>query len=504
MTHPVERGTSRGTSGGVHAGPARPGHAPHGPADGSLVAREESVSGMNNRFGAGAVMPAIIVIAVFGSSLLSTTVASPAPLGPDTVRVTSSMGQARAAHTATALIDGNVLIVGGFTGEEAQLAGTELFDPQNERFERTTQPSMLRQSHTATRLPDGKVLIAGGMGGSHRYHDTAEVYDPATRSFSMTGRMTTARSNHEAVLLEDGRVLIVGGVGAGWTFLASAEIYDPRTGIFMMAGEMGEPRESHAAVKLRDGRVLVIGGHRGRGKATVISRTAEIYDVATGRFIPTGAMTIPRHKHDAVTLEDGRVLVLGGADERDSAGVYSSVEVFDPAKGEFGAGHPMSVGRYKHRGTTFSLADGRLLLAGGASRAEEYDPATGKSEVIESAAQLAGQFSAATVWAEGPERMPGSTSRRPAAGMRPRPGVDASGPGLREVQSDTSESTGCGSADAHQETGPRGIRSLRGSRHHDQILVHQEQREVGAGQKDSLGMGDVRGFRRGNREGSRA
>ncbi len=37
----------------------------------------------------------------------------------------------------------------------------------------------------------------------------------------------------------------------------------------------------------------------------------------------------------------------------------------------------MSVGRYKHRGTSFPLADGTVLLAGGAPRPERYDPATG-------------------------------------------------------------------------------------------------------------------------------
>jgi hypothetical protein len=296
------------------------------------------------------------------------------------------------------LVDGNVLIVGGFAGDEAQLAGAETFDHQRERFERVVHPRTKRQSHTATRLRDGKVLIAGGMGETRRYLDTADVYDPATRTFSATGRMTTARSNHAAVLLEDGRVLLVGGVGTGWTFLASAEIYDPRAGTFTATGVMGEPREGHAAVRLQDGRVLVTGGHRGRAAAMVVSRTAEVFDVVTRRFVPTGAMTIRRHKHDAVTRGDGHVLVLGGSDERDSDGVYNSVEVFDPAGGAFVAGNPMRLGRYKHRGTSFPLANGRWLLAGGAPQAEEYDPASGgRSEVVGGAARLAGQFSAAAL-----------------------------------------------------------------------------------------------------------
>ena len=352
------------------------------------------------------VNPRLVITMAIGATLtvgwlvlpvLPTAAAAPISLAPRSVRVTSSMSESRAAHTATALVDGNVLIVGGFSEDEAKLAGAELFDQSSERFERIAQPRMRRQSHTATRLLDGKVLLVGGLGERNQYLESAELYDPATKSFGSTGRMIVARSNHEAVLLDDGRVLIVGGAGTGWTFLASAEIYDPRTGTFAEAAHMREPREGHTAVRLSDGRVLVVGGHRGRGSAVVISRTAEIYNAAADRFMPTGAMATRRHKHDAVILANGNVLVLGGADERDNEGVYSSVELFDPVSGSFRAGSPMAVGRYKHRGTSISLSGGRWLLAGGASQAEEYDPATGSSQLVGGAAQLAGQFSAATM-----------------------------------------------------------------------------------------------------------
>jgi hypothetical protein len=231
------------------------------------------------------------------------------------------------------------------------------------------------------------------MAADGTYLDGAELYNPASRTFMATGRMTTARASHEAVLLADGRVLMIGGAGPGWSFLSSAEIYDPRTGVFAATGSMSEPRESHAAVSLDDGRVLVAGGHRGRGRDTVISRSAEIYDVATGRFGPTGSMTIRRHKHDAVAVGAGRVLVFGGADERDNEGVYNSVEIFDA--GRFSGATPLRLGRYKHRGTTLPLADGTWLLAGGATQAEAYDPATGQSDVVAGTARMAGQFSAA-------------------------------------------------------------------------------------------------------------
>lgn len=350
---------------------------------------------MHNRLAATILTGTLCLPSTIAMQRPSTVVVGPAPLRADTVSGTASMTAARAAHTATALLDGDVLVVGGFTGQEGDLAGTELYDQRRERFERIVGSGVLRQSHTATRLRDGRVLVAGGLGERNQYLGTAELYDPATRTFSMTGPMSMARSGHEAVMLADGRVLLVGGVGTGWTFLASAELYDPATGSFTAADDMSEPREGHAAVRLRDGRVLVTGGHRGRGSATVVSRTAEIFDPATGRFSGTGSMARRRHKHDAVTIEDGRVLVLGGADERDQNGVYDDVEVFDPARGAFRAGRPMHTGRYKFRGTSLPMTDGGLLLAGGAAQAERYDPATGDGELVGGADHLTGQFSAA-------------------------------------------------------------------------------------------------------------
>ena len=317
--------------------------------------------------------------------------------GVGLLRATASMQRARAVHTATTLPAGDVLIFGGFTGAESGTAQAELFDSRTEKFIPIAQPRDPRHSHAATRLLDGRVLITGGMSRDKQYLATAELFNPVTMTFHPAGRMTMARAGHEAVLLDDGRVLLAGGVGTGWTFLATAEIFDPGAGVFSATGSMSEPRESHVAVKLRDGRVLVAGGHRGRRAAAIISRTSEIFDPATGRFQEAARMGVRRHKHDGVALDDGRVFIAGGADERDNEGVYSSAEVFDPATARFRAAPDMRLGRYKHRGTVFVLPNRRLLLAGGATQAEEYDPLTGEGEVVGAGTRMAGQFSAAAL-----------------------------------------------------------------------------------------------------------
>lgn len=58
--------------------------------------------------------------------------------------------------------------------------------------------------------------------------------------------------------------------------------------------------------------MLVAGGRRGRRTDIELYSRVEIYDSSVGAFAPAGDMTVRRHKHDAILLADGRVLITGG------------------------------------------------------------------------------------------------------------------------------------------------------------------------------------------------
>jgi hypothetical protein len=336
----------------------------------------------------GAAALAVIAITVappLGTA--STRAPSQLVAGPD-------MSAPRSAHTATALADGRVLIAGGGT-EARSPVGAELYDPGAGRFVPLPPMVVTRHSHTATRLADGKVLLVGGYGAGSAVQAHAELFDPATNTFAPTGMLGAARAGHVAVTLPNGTVLIAGGVGPNWQFLSSAEVYDPATGRFSPTASMRVARESHVGVALTDGRVLIVGGHRGRRADIELFASTEIYDPVQQRFSPGSSMTTRRHKHDALLLPDGQVLVTAGSDERDDRGVYRSTEIFDARTSTFRAGPPTQLGRYKHAGSGVVLPSGLVLLAGGASQTELYDPRTHRFTVVASSERMAGQFSAA-------------------------------------------------------------------------------------------------------------
>src|ERR1035438_5791848 len=64
--------------------------------------------------------------------------------------------------TATLLLDGRVLVAGGYDGAN-YLTSSEIFDPSTGTWTETSPMLMGRYKHTATLLPNGKVLVAGGF-----------------------------------------------------------------------------------------------------------------------------------------------------------------------------------------------------------------------------------------------------------------------------------------------------------------------------------------------------
>ena len=142
-------------------------------------------------------------------------------------------------------------------------------------------------------------------------------------------------------------------------------------------------RGEFASVTLQDGRILVMGGVGAKGSAL---KSAEIYNPDTGHWSYTAHMHFARFDAAAVVLRHGRVLVAGGAGA--SGQPITRSEIYNPRTKTWKTTGRLNVPRSEAEYAIVLMPNYRVLLAGGyntlgttetdVKTAEIYNPQTGK------------------------------------------------------------------------------------------------------------------------------
>jgi hypothetical protein len=151
------------------------------------------------------------------------------------------------------------------------------------------------------------VLVTGGTSAP-----TAELYDPRTGRWTEAGAPLSGVTT--ATLLATGQVLVTGGAPGTPT---QAALYDPPSGHWRRTGAppAGLAGLGATATRLPGGQVLLVGPATVQSDPPDLRAAAALYAPATGCW---AVLTPPPPHaalfgHTATLLQDGAVLIAGGA-----------------------------------------------------------------------------------------------------------------------------------------------------------------------------------------------
>lgn len=180
-----------------------------------------------------------------------------------------------------------------------------------------------------------------------------------------------------------GQLYVVGGRNQQQDPLDVVEMFDTWHGEWVTCPSMSAKRAGCAAAALPDGRLLVVGGYDEKGIVEGLLESCEVFDPRTKSWAlfpaPLGR---PRWGHGCATLQ-GRVFAVGGCSLRPGAPPHEafmetlrSCEVHDPAKGTWTVSADLHVARAGARVVT--LGERYLAAVGGC------DDVFGRAELLAS------------------------------------------------------------------------------------------------------------------------
>lgn len=287
--------------------------------------------------------------------------------------------------------DGRVMAVGGcgltncptsFTQSACGqvLANSDLWDPASGTWTSVAPMLTARTAFIGVPLPSGDMLVAGGCTATNctQSNDAgaclatqctqttalAERYSYASATWIAAAALASPRASLMGGAIAGGDAIVVGGCDVG-ACSTGAEQWSSVTNTWEPKASLAAPRGYATSTVLADGRLLLVGGCADPACATVLG-DATVYDPQSDIWSDAGSMTTPRAGHSATLLNDGTVLVAGGCTDASCTTVLSSTEVWSPAgsSGTFAAAPPMAGARHHHTATL--LANGEVLMAGGA------------------------------------------------------------------------------------------------------------------------------------------
>ena len=163
-----------------------------------------------------------------------------------------------------------------------------------------------RMSGAAVSLGDF-IYVAGGVGGT----DALLRYDPVLDTWERLAPLSRQREHLAAVALDD-KLYVLGGRWADVGTLATVDVYDPEADTWQNGPSMLAARSGFGATVV-DGKIVVAGGELLDRQPWRALSSVEIYEPAGGQWSLLPELPVGLHGFPLASA-DGRVYAIGGSD----------------------------------------------------------------------------------------------------------------------------------------------------------------------------------------------
>ena len=199
-----------------------------------------------------------------------------------------------------------------------------------------------------------------------RYEVTVQVEESKPEDSTLSISWSTGSDMPNAVawsgsVILDNKLYVIGGANAQ-EVTNVVQLYDPESNTWNDDVSALQNKRWGSTATVVNGKIFVMGGtDAAKGNALT---SIEVYDPATGNWEYDGEMNLGRIGHRAVEYQ-GKIYVFGGITQEPSPGTLDDVEVYDPATQTWETLSPMPTSRQFP--AICNIGDVVYVLGGGVS-----------------------------------------------------------------------------------------------------------------------------------------